>query len=175
MKLIGMRKISLILAVSLITGLVWATPLRVFDSNGKRVGDVISVYTADGPAAITVDFQQQNIVLWAYSYGLSADSGGRGLNVYFTTADCTGTPYVDEQGATLLPLAVLARPGRTLYFGDSTVTPFQPLLSSLLPGETRGGATGACTIIAPSSERRVVPAIRLIDLDTLFTPPFSVR
>lgn len=91
--------------------------------------------------------------------------------------NASGSPFihiVPGSSTFLLPLSVIKGPGRTVYLADTSV-PSRNISaksqwlepdSSILP-------FGACNPI--SSTEEVWPATAVVDLSTMFVPPFSVR
>ena len=140
-------------------------PLRVFDANNKFVG----IATADfsGIASVTFDLNGQ-----VFSLPLARDgsAGLLSLAIFFESPDttCSGTPLVFpfDTGNQILPLARIGPPGRTVYIPDPLSTPTLINVGSALIG-------GSCSTLSISFT--LVPAKALIDLATMFTPPFSVR
>lgn len=147
--------------------------LAVYDANGNHIGPVMNVVTPEGPVVVAVKVGERVIPLFMTRTSIGVDYSGSN-NLYFETTDCTGPPFL-AQSSVMLPRAIVAKPGRTVYFAD----PFGPshLITqrSFLPGGDSGQPPGSCSSEAQPSVRTVVPAVPLTDLDTLFTPPFSVR
>jgi hypothetical protein len=150
----------------------------VYDANGKQVGPTIGILTSqDGPVVVAFRVGERVIPLLVTRVGIGGDLsfGGSQNNLFFETPDCTGPPSALALSSVMLPRAIVAEPGNTVYFVD----PFGPshLITqrSFLPGAGAGGQPGPCSSEAGPTVITVVPAIPLIDLDTLFTPPFSIH
>ena len=140
--------------------------LAVFDANGLRVGNVMDI-NMDG-SYVVVPFHID-------SHGIFLKVTRTTLNilpsvfpVIFTSEDCTGQAYFIG-GLFTIPLSrvALQPPGHTVYFAENDA-PSIPVTyhSTYTDGLCR--STGAI-------DSDAVPALTLINLDTVFTPPFSVR
>lgn len=113
---------------------------------------------------------------------------GTGGSLYFTTANCTGTPYITFQPPALATPSVLAAPGNSLYAAVPNATPLQITALSVLLPSIPGGPPASCQSTTPPPPVGVPPpppptppqvfaiaAVSLVDLNTVFTPPFSIR
>lgn len=90
--------------------------------------------------------------------------------LYYESNDCTGILYIHERVSALTPV-VVHPPGDG---GNIVYIPEPSSLHQVVSFNSRRGyPNGACT--ADSFPAWVYPAIPLIDLDTVFTPPFTVR
>jgi hypothetical protein len=147
----------------------------VADGNGKIVGAAlgsVGVHVSEvfGPSDVrpTVLLQVDQH-LAAVHVARDRLYGGR---LWFTSEDCTGMPWFPFEpigGAPLplLPQSAIAPPGWTLYLQIPNVAPQSIAAKSFL---TSGAQ---CT----SADRSLdaVLAQPLVDLLTIFTPPFSLR
>lgn len=94
--------------------------------------------------------------------------------VYFDSANCQGTvwllahPYSHVEP--ILPQVATGPPGNTVYVPEPNAAPRQVALKSYI--NNRGGD---CVPMSFVTQRPAIPGQQLIDLDTVFTPPFSVR
>jgi hypothetical protein len=150
--------------------------LAVYDANGNRVGRVIGITELQNRAFVVFHIGMHKFLLWVNEIQLSGEFETSTQNsIFFETPDCTGPPFAIAVSSFRLPRVVVASPGNTLYVTDS-VTPPQPMtFRSFLPGAA-GDAPGPCGQEAgPIVINSAVPAIPLLDLNTVFTPPFSVR
>jgi hypothetical protein len=87
----------------------------------------------------------------------------------FTTSDCTGQAYlldIHRYRDQWLPEAVITSPGHTLWVRDAEATPEPILMRSYLE-------TACYGIYFP--DIWVLRARAVVDLDTLYTPPFRLR
>jgi hypothetical protein len=145
--------------------------LRVFDANKKFVGTVLSVpYGAGESATVAIRVRGYIVVFDVDKNGFIADTLGPLL---FQSSDCSGTPYVPSTfpAALVQPKAVVGPPGKTVYIPDPNGDPTQRITiqsDSTGSGDCKPAQCGdPCT--------GFVPALPLLDLDTVYTPPFSVR
>ncbi len=158
------------------------TPLEqavIVDADGDRLGSVLGL---NGPMALTlIQFQGRLFSINVSKNGLL----GTGSPVLFTTANCTGTAYVSVGTSGLVTLSTIAPPGNSLYAEDPNGIPQVITPLSLLVPSGPGGQPGSCQSTTPPPPPGVpppsppqilaVPAVRLIDLNTVFTAPFSIR
>ena len=93
-----------------------------------------------------------------------------GRTVYFESENCQGTPWLFASPSieSLLSLVGIAPPGNTLYLPPATVVSQQITVRSFL-------SSGTCNSLSFSFTTNAVPGEPLINLDTVYTPPFSVR
>lgn len=159
--------------------------LTVYDADGKRVGAVVGGHIVFGEFLPLISFRVDGVpfMLFVFRDSLTASE----IPVWEST-DCSGAPFIPfgipglpiERSS--LPLIAVGLPGTTVYVEDGLPriitqrsystspsagpTPPQSLLD-LLP--TR------CQAYAIPSAREAVPARALVDMNTFYTPPFSVR
>jgi hypothetical protein len=147
----------------------------VVDADGDTLGSVIGL--SGSSATVLVSLQGR-----LFSLYVSKDSLiGTGGPLFFTTNDCTGTPYIPVQLAALVTTSTIARPGSSLYVENpSSIPQLITALSILL-----GGPQAVCQSTPPPPPPGVPPpgppqlsaisAIRLVDLNGVFTAPFTIR
>src|SRR5262249_9628439 len=111
---------------------------------------------------------------------------GTGGPLFFTTNNCTGTPYTPAQPPGLVATSTLAGPGNSLYVATPNAIPQLITALSTLP-PTPPGVPPICLPTVPPPppppappppgppQVFAVPALRLIDLNAVFTAPFSIR
>jgi hypothetical protein len=144
---------------------------QLYDANGNVIGPVMSSWFGSGYSIfLPVPYQLANgkvIQLSATPSQLSVMPQA----LMYTTADCSGTPYVQAYtapgGAWLIEPALASRlPDGTNVYGDG-VNQIVTIQSSLNPGYS-------CMVETPAS--RTVQGVVPFDpgLDQ-FTPPFSIR
>ena len=151
----------------------------VVDAHGGPLGGVVAL---NGPAAMVL------IVVGGGPFSLNVLPGqllGTGGSLYFTSNNCTGTPYISFQPPGLSTPSVLAAPGNSLYAAAPNATPLSITALSLLLPSIPGGPSASCQSTTPPPPPGVPPlpppqvfavaAVRLVDLSTVFTPPFSIR
>ncbi len=146
--------------------------LVVVDANGKLVGEVIDTLFGYNPL---LAFRQEGKLFMvaltpdsAPFFGITGTGIGNGA-FYFESTDCSGAPLMYRTPDFVLP-TVVNPPGMTVYVPDTSVIPQDVNFNSVL-GEVGGGAT--CGTF--SGTLSLVPAVPVVDLGSLFTPPFSVR
>jgi hypothetical protein len=137
--------------------------LMVVDADGVQVGRVLSVETSEVlDILVAFEFDHQPFVLRVFSHRL----GGTESRLYFQSSNCSGVPLVAWHGSLVLPSAVVP-PGNTLYLTEPGAIAERVVGGYVLDGNGGCGPT--------SDEVFALPARVIIDLDTLFTPPFSIR
>jgi hypothetical protein len=85
---------------------------------------------------------------------------------FFESSDCSGTPFVQVNTSALVETARVDEPGNTVYLPDldNIQQDFQ--------SHSIQGSFGCSTV---DNILNVAPEIPIINLDTVFTPPFEVR
>jgi hypothetical protein len=139
----------------------------VVDAQGRKVGPVFSLINVPRNPIVVVAFtvETQPFVLFVFPFSMTGDSTGP----FFESTDCSGPPLIEAVGISLFPSAAVSGPGHTVYLAepDATSQFFESIGSALsMDGTCSPGARGGLMGIA---------ARPVMELDTLFTPPFSVR
>ncbi|HEV8717356.1 MAG TPA: hypothetical protein VGX03_31615 [Candidatus Binatia bacterium] len=168
------------------------TILTVVDARGKKVGKVFGVTgsflvrrffgVVPAPSGVLVAFQVKGHP--PFMVGVVADRFIGNSPVVFASTDCSGTPFLPDStpilvgadlssdavgtGDALLPPVAVASPGQTVYLPDP-VAPSQRIVEGSLL------INGTCSPVSGSSPTDVHPALALIDLERVFTPPFRLR
>lgn len=154
----------------------------VVDARGGPVGGVVGF---NGPAALVAVVL---IDVGGHLFSLNVVPNqllGTGGPLYFTTGNCAGTPYIMFPAPGLSTPSVLAAPGNSLYAAVPNATPLMiTALSELLPS-IPGGPPQTCQPTPlpvppgvpppPATQVFAIAAMRLVDLNTVFTAPFSIR
>ena len=151
----------------------------VVDAHGDTLGSVIAL---SGPAAtVLIDVGGRLFTLNV----LPGQLQGTGGSLYFTTNNCTGTPYISFQPPGLSTPSILAAPGNSLYAAVPNATPLLITALSLLLPSIPGGPPSSCQSTTPPPPPGAPPllppqvfavaALRLVDLSIAFTPPFRIR
>ena len=137
-----------------------ADSVAVFDSTGKRVATVQEKTGRDAE----VFFQVDGLVL-----AMEAERDGLegSHSVVFVSADCSGQPWLEEDGEIFAPNQLIQSTGE-FFVADRSVPPQMLDLNS----ERRDD--GSCRSRSPFS-RSVFPVLEFPGLFAHFTPPFSVR
>ena len=148
---------------------------HVYDSAGRVVGPVLSV--GGGSAQVAVQVGQ-----FLFSVAVARDGfvlGGGAVNgPWYESADCSGqafafppSPYNDFNPPPVYGLSLVFPPGATLYIEEGTVRPIR--YQSFKNKVPYSGVCRAFT--SPNVPTDAIPLVPLIDLSTIFSPPFSVR
>jgi len=154
-----------------------AKDLIVVDAKGKEIGPVISVSDSLQYPLVQLTVNSFKFVVRVFSNGVSDDGFTAGREVsgsedilWFESANCTGTPYMPKNPERVMPDIIVSGPGSTVYRpGDTGVTVFA---NSLLMGN---GHPGGDCVQQTQGVGLLFRALPVIDLSTLFTPPFQVR
>lgn len=165
------------IAVGMLVSLVTVAPARpirpvqlnAYDANGLKIGRILDVSGQSGSvfseARVAVRVSGITIVLQVRRDTL----GGYGRGLVFESADCTGTPYLlPEPESMLQPVTTVVPRGRTVYAP-------QPGASERLITTQSGMTASQGCLPSNALNVKVIPAVPLIDLSTLFTAPFSIR
>jgi len=92
-----------------------------------------------------------------------------GAGPWFKSTDCTESPFIkDDQG--VFPSVAINVPGNTVYVRD----PNGPLQTVTVGSVLLGNVNNHGTCAQTSFSAQMYPAVPLIDLDILFTAPFTV-
>jgi hypothetical protein len=152
----------------------------VVDAHGDALGSVVAL---NGPATMVLI----DVGGGVFSLNvLPTQLLGTGGSLYFTTSNCTGTPYISFQPPGLSTPSTLAAPGNSLYAAVPNATPLPITALSLLLPSIPGGPPASCQSTTPPPPPGAPPpppppqvfaiaAMRLVDLNTIFTPPFRIR
>jgi len=170
----GRRQLTLATLLSftfLLPSTSGAKGFKLFDANNKQVGEVMSITPLTGnQAVVAVKVNGQKMVFIADPSSLRSFSIFR---LWFQSPDttCAGTPLIQVASSPgayfVLPPGVLGPPGTTLYIPDPNAAP-----QTISVGSQFGSfGCQSGTFSVPD----LVPALAVIDLDTLFTPPFRVE
>jgi hypothetical protein len=136
----------------------------VVDAHGTKVGKLLTVSPNGGILAFEVD--RQPFLLDLFQQNLSGTSA-----VWYDSSDCSGPPLLATSLNPLFPSSGVSAPGHTLYLPEPDAEPvtINPFSGSQVAGD------GTCARSSVLTPILFIPAQPIIDLDTLFTPPFSVR
>ena len=151
----------------------------VVDAHGNTLGGVVAL---NGPAAtVLIDVGGSLFSLNVLPNQLL----GTGGSLYFTTNNCMGTPYISFQPPGLSTASILAAPGNSLYAAVPNPTPLSITALSMLLPAIPGGPPVSCQSTTPPPAPGAPPilppqvfavaALRLVDLNTAFTPTFRIR
>jgi hypothetical protein len=152
--------------------------LAVYDAYGKRVG-LVSGATSGKPM-VSFKFQDVPFMLLVLRDGFQASL------VVWESTDCSGQPFIPTGGdpypfsPSSLPIVAVAMPGNTVYVEDGTPRSITARSYSTYPGHPGpGGSPGSWPQCAESPAQpwvlTSVPARPLVDMNSYFTPPFTVH
>jgi hypothetical protein len=143
--------------------------LAVYDSTDQKVGDVVGVQ--DNIPWVSINVDNRSFVLQVLPQQLV------GQFLWFGLSSCTVGPVGREQvyisgmtlsrGANVFALAAV-HPDGTLYAAQPNTSPVGVTVASVLD------ANGLCTSFRPGNQS-VVPAAPVINLNSVFHRPYSVR
>jgi hypothetical protein len=143
---------------------------RVVDSAGMIVGTATHA-CCDQTVPFVTTLNGHKVLLHAAREALV----GMDWFLVYASLDCTGQPY-SLRYTQLVPITVLATPGRTLYIPQGEPVQLLPQSLGYLVGSTD---TWFCTTTAdaewPPEVLTVIPMVPLVDLNTLFVAPFHVE
>jgi hypothetical protein len=150
--------------------------LVVVDANGKQVGTVvgsrvnrvtIALRVNGRHVLLNVDSAVDTPVFPGTTLLVPPIRGFGGVS--FESRDCSGPPFLFQSGNGLLDSGFVAPPGLTLYLPTVPGAAPTPIALSSYWG------TGGCrTQEPPVLSNAYVPAVAVVDLLTLFTPPFRL-
>ena len=149
------------------------TPLKnleVVDATSRKVGDVIDLIQGQFPL---VAYQLNGQV---FAIVVAENSLGGNGPLLFQSANCLGTPFLPDNSIQptgivipLLPSVAIAPPGNTLYL------PTLNLRSQSITARSVQFAVGSCQVLPEPATGLAFRAQAMMNLDTLFTPPFRVQ
>jgi len=146
----------------------------VVDAAGRKVGGIIA---AQIPAQILVEVDGS-----IFSFGITKDGlSPSGSPLVFATSNCAGTPYIFQAPPDLLlEPSTIGLPGKSLYTSQPGALPQPITIQSFISVPTVGDPFCAPVPpppqgVPPPGPAFVLPAVRLVDLNQFFTPPFSIR
>ena len=143
--------------------------VAVVDANGKQVGTVVEARLREVTIALSVNGRRVLLdVISPVSTQYHPPLRGAAF-LAFESRDCSGPPFLSEHPDRLLDAGAIAPPGMTLYV--PAVPGAAPV--AIVSGSTAGGA-GCQAVEHPFLDRAYVPAVAVVDLLTLFTPPFRL-
>ena len=161
--------------------------IAIVDANGKQVGTVVGARIADVTIALSVngrhallDVVSANSTVYPGGGALLPLRGaGAGLSLMFESRDCSGAPFLYQPPNRLFDWAAVAPPGMTLYLPETAgMAPRTILVGSFLVAlgvcETSLTPIGFDDPLDPPMSFDGVPAAAIVDLLTLFTPPFRL-
>jgi len=154
--------------------------LAVYDADGKKVGVVTGAEHVYGAFLPAVPFKVDQVPLFLQVFR----DGFVGQSVVaWESTDCSGTPFLtvgapgDFRPPSALPLVGVGLPGNTVYVEDGPPRTINVRSYSTFPLQgPPPWPPHRCVLPGITPWTRVsVPARPLIDMNTEFRPPFTVR
>lgn len=155
--------------------------LAVYDSGGKKVGDVTGAQYYLGPFVPQVSFKVEDFPFMLLVF---RDGFVQGSEVLWESAACSGAPFVlgstsyGHPMSSSMPIVAVGLPGSTVYVedGPARVITVRSYSSQPVLGTDPSLGSSQCGRAAPFlSSYPTYPARPLINMDTEFKPPFTVR
>jgi hypothetical protein len=179
----SLRRFILIVVLAIATQAFSGTATKdsvVVDSLGKELGLVVGFDDSLRWPVIRMTINKFTFFIRVitigddinHDFGFSAGThpDGSADSLYFESNDCTGTPYLISNNPTrVTPLIAISAPGNTVYRSEG------PEISITIDSILRGRQELTCDV---DQIPQVIPAFRAIpvaNLDTLFTPPFTIK
>lgn len=155
--------------------------LTVYDADGKKVGIVSGGDDAYSEFLPLVSFKVDSVpfMLFVFREGFVAAEA-----VLWESPNCSGVPYIPSgivgypTERSSLPLVAVGIPGSTVYVENGAPQSVTVRSYSTIPlgaPRDRPALPTRCESQITPWTRVVVPARALIDMNTLYKPPFSVR
>lgn len=147
------------------------TQLSVFDSQDKKVGNVLGMFNAKAsPLWVAFTIEGHLIALRVTRDKLI---GPEGVEAYYLSQECEGEPHFKysqiQEGKGMLPTVLIGPPGRTAYVVDDDD------LSLIFYPQSRRKASGPCEGFNVTNPIKLRPGKGIINLQEVFTPPFHIR
>ncbi len=156
--------------------------LTVYDADGKKVGIIIGAESEYGAFHPIVAFKVDDVpfMLSVFRDGFAAQE-----LVVWESTDCSGAAFIPigTSGYPItrssLPTVALGVPGSTVYVEDGPIRTIGVRSYSTIPlNAPRNVPPLPTRCVDPGIfpwTKQVVPARALVDMSTLYTPPFTVR
>jgi len=158
------------------------TALVLVDSTGAKVGDVVGADTTMPNVTIATAIGNQTVLLTAARSGFGSNSPGDFFEppastystIYFSGLHCSGPAYIKPTMTAVLPwLRVVVREDRYAYIPASSTIEDIVYQSAWLESPSLSFCNDGP--FAPPQTAHGVVATSVVDLFSLFTPPFDVR
>jgi hypothetical protein len=145
--------------------------LAVFDTQGEKVGNILNFDESLRVPVVGFAVEDFTFAVRVLSNCFSAGTevSGDGDILFFESTNCTGTAFM-QKSPPPMPSVVVSGPGCTVYRATDTQQSIP--VRSVLIGFGQPGGLCSGGIAAVTSLYQAVP---VIDLLTVFTPPFTIR
>jgi len=142
--------------------------LAVVDSTGNTVGKFTGFTGGLRLAQVVFGNSSEVLVLQVDREEFFGNSSSGG-EIHFESSDCSGTPLLTltDSDPSIVPIVGVWGPGNTVYKAELGVVPSEVRVFSRLARD------GTCVVLG-GGFHPTVPSEPLLDLDTLFTSPFTV-
>ena len=138
--------------------------LVIVDANGNKVGTVLD--SVNDRYTIVMKYGERIFQLFIENNG----DDFWYFSLFFESTDCSGTPFVSNSFRNkILQIGTIAPPNRTVYLPDLDAAPRVITRMSVISALSLGECVPSVYTFLAS------PALPVVDLDTVFTPPFSMR
>jgi hypothetical protein len=151
--------------------------LVVVDANGKQVGTVVGAMINQVTIALSVNGRSVLLEVTLAVESQEFPNAGsllspiRGVgSLRFESRDCTGPPFLSRPANRLLDWGAIAPPGLTLYLPEASGA-----VPRRIAANSHRSYRDCWTLEYPTVSGPYVPAVAIVDLLTLFTPPFRVE
>jgi hypothetical protein len=154
--------------------LLQPTQVAVFDSNNKKVGDVVAAGT--GFVTVAFEINQQVAVLHVTQSGFSGSQA-----IGFQSNNCTGTPFFVLGGGAAPPtmstlgLAALLDPNNFVNPGQTIFVPTGAIQQFTINSQLSFQPFLACTPVFGGTFNVVQAQSTGVDLSTQFAQPFNLH
>jgi len=137
---------------------------RVMDANNKLVGPIVGFFNTYSNPAVALEISTPNM---AMVVEVHPNEFGGNIWLSFTTADCSGQPYVSNYVLSLPHLLPLVGVQNNIAYGPRSNS--APVTVTIFP---QLQDNGYCSVNPDGSSETVVIADPIVDLSTEFTPPY---
>lgn len=131
----------------------------LYDINGKKVGEIISY-----PSSVLLQVNRTWLALNVYQDHLEGS-----FSAEFESTDCSGPGFMQVSTQDIAPRIWVSLPNNMVYQTDPSGTP-QPVTA-----RSYKTSDGRCFLRDTPFNTSMVPLVLIVDLDTLFTPPFHIE
>lgn len=147
------------------------TQLSVFDSNDKKVGNVLGMFNEKAsPLWVAFTIEGHLVALRVTRNRLK---GPEDVEAYYLSHECKGEPHFKysqvQGGKGMLPTALIGPPGRTVFVVDDDA------LSLIFYPQSKRKASGSCEKVNLVDPIKLRPGKGIINLEEVFSPPFEIR
>ena len=143
--------------------------LKVVDGVGTEIGSVTGLVVNGSQQVLPVVVLQRNGVSVALLV-FPDHFEGTGAALSYESLDCTGAPLLTGPFDSLVLPATVEGPSSTVYVPDTSLKPQSVVVQSM----SQLSGCVAIPMPGPPTPVLALPAMPLVDLSALFSPPFRV-